>query len=172
MSGMNRAAIQELFDFTGWAWNRITEAIAETGGDALTRPAPGSGWPALRDCLGHVVLAYQRWCSGLPQRKTLGMDRFDPAAIATLEELAGYRSALRTEFQSFLDSLSDEDLAEVQDFDIDGDTIQYSYAELLTHLLLHERAHHGDLNTLLYQLGIDIPMTEYRFHLGRFDYDY
>lgn len=171
MPGMNRDAIQDLFDFTGWAWDEIARAIADAGGDALTRPAAGSGWPALRDCLGHIVLAYQRWCSGLPQRKTLGMDRFAPGTIATFEELQGYRSAARAEFQSFLDSLSDDELMMVQHFDIDGDTIRYSHAELLTHLLLHERGHHGDVNTLLYRLGIDVPMTEYRFHLGRFKYD-
>lgn len=171
MPGMNRPAIQELFEYTGWAWDVITKAISEAGADTLTRPAPGSGWPAFRDCLGHIVLAYQRWCSGLPQRKTLGMDRFDPGTVTTFKELEGYRAAARAEFKSFLDSLSDEELARVQDFNIDGDTIRYSYGELLTHLLLHERGHHGDLSTLFYQLGMEMPMTEYRFHLGRFDYD-
>jgi uncharacterized damage-inducible protein DinB len=83
----------------------------------------------------------------------------------------GYRSTAREEFKSFLDTLSDEELAKVQDFDIDGDTVRYSYGELLTHLLLHERGHHGDVSTLFYQMGLEIPMTEYRFHLGRFDYD-
>ena len=171
MPGMNRAAIQDLFEFTGWAWDQIAEAIAQAGGNVLTRPAAGSGWPALRDCLGHIVLAYQRWCSGLPQRKTLSMDRFDPASISTFEELAGYRSSARADLQSFLDSLSDDELVKVQDFDIDGDTIRYSCAELLTHLLLHERGHHGDVTTLFYQMGLETPMLEYRFHLGRFDYD-
>jgi uncharacterized damage-inducible protein DinB len=164
---MDRAAIEDLYDFTDYAWRRIIQAIAEAGGDALTRPAPGSGWPALRNCLGHNILAYQRWVSGLPERKTMGMDAFDPNSIETLDQVEALRSKARTEFRSFLDSLSDEQLAKVQDFDIDGETVRYSYAELLTHLLLHERGHHGDLNTLLYQLGIDIPMTEYRFHLGR-----
>ncbi|HSP54928.1 MAG TPA: DinB family protein [Dehalococcoidia bacterium] len=168
---MNRDAIQDLFDFTGWAWDQIAEAITHAGGDVLTSPAGGSGWPALRDCLGHIVLAYQRWCSGLPQRKTLAMDRFDPASINTFEELNGYRSAARAELRSFLDSVSDKELMKVQDFDIDGDTIRYSCAELLTHLLLHERGHHGDVTTLFYQMGLETPMLEYRFHLGRFDYD-
>jgi uncharacterized damage-inducible protein DinB len=168
---MDRSAIQDLFDFTGWSWDRISEAIAEAGGDVLTRPAPGSGWPALRDCLGHIVIAYQRWCSGLPERRTQAMDRFDAGAIATWEELEAYRTAARAELQSFLGSLSDEELVKVQEFDIDGNMIRYSYAELLTHLLLHERGHHGDVNTLFYQLGLETPMLEYRFHLGRFDYD-
>jgi hypothetical protein len=33
----------------------------------------------------------------------------------------------------------------------------------------HERAHQGDMTTLVFQLGIGIPMTEYRAHLGRLD---
>ncbi len=169
---MDRVALQDLYDFTGFAWRQVIDAITDAGGDgALTRPAPGSGWPALRDCLGHIVLAYQRWCSGLPERKTLAMDRFDPGAIATLEEIEGHRSVARAEFQSFLDSLPDEELLKVQDFDIDGDDVRYSYGELLTHLLLHERGHHGDVTTLFYQLGMEVPVIEYRFHLGRFDYD-
>jgi hypothetical protein len=31
--------------------------------------------------------------------------------------------------------------------------------------MLHERQHHGDLNTLLYQHGIEVPIVEYRFSL-------
>jgi uncharacterized damage-inducible protein DinB len=52
--------------------------------------------------------------------------------------------------------------------DVDGDPIQYSRGELITHLLLHERGHHGDVTTLFWQLGLE-PETllEYRFHLGR-----
>jgi len=30
---------------------------------------------------------------------------------------------------------------------------------------LHERQHHGDVHTLLYQLGIEVPIVEYRFSL-------
>lgn len=32
-----------------------------------------------------------------------------------------------------------------------------------TSVLLHERQHYGDLNTLLYQLGVEVPIVEYRF---------
>ena len=53
--------------------------------------------------------------------------------------------------------------------DIDGKTILYSPGEILAHVMLHERQHHGDLNTLLYQLGVDIPIVEYRFSLPERD---
>jgi uncharacterized damage-inducible protein DinB len=32
--------------------------------------------------------------------------------------------------------------------------------------MLHERQHHGDVNTLLSQLGIEIPIVEFRFALA------
>ena len=39
---------------------------------------------------------------------------------------------------------------------------------MITHLLLHERGHHGDVTTLFWQLGFDTEtVLEYRFHLGR-----
>ena len=168
---MDRAAIEDLFAYTDFAWREITNTIADAGDDVLARPAPGSGWPALRNCLGHMILAYERWVAGLPERKSLPMTGFDPEAIQTLAQLEEHRSKARRQFRSFLDSLSDEELHLMQDFDIDGDTIRYSYAELLTHLLLHERGHQGDVTTLFYQLGVEIPMLEYRFHLGRTGYD-
>jgi uncharacterized damage-inducible protein DinB len=41
----------------------------------------------------------------------------------------------------------------------------YSPADIFAHTLLHERQHHGDVHTLLYQLGIEVPIVEYRFSL-------
>ena len=38
--------------------------------------------------------------------------------------------------------------------------LRYSPADIFVHAMLHERQHHGDLNTLLYQLQIDIPNVE------------
>ena len=48
---------------------------------------------------------------------------------------------------------------------VDGQTLRYSRADILVHVLIHERQHHGDLNTLLYQHGIEPPVVEYRFSL-------
>ena len=72
MPGMNRDAIEDLYSFTDFIWREIGEAIAAGGGDALlTRPAPGSGWPALRDCLAHMLLAYERWLADRQESATV-----------------------------------------------------------------------------------------------------
>jgi uncharacterized damage-inducible protein DinB len=51
--------------------------------------------------------------------------------------------------------------------DVDGETLLYGPADIFVHALLHERQHHGDVNTLLFQLGIEVPIVEYRFSLTR-----
>jgi uncharacterized damage-inducible protein DinB len=49
---------------------------------------------------------------------------------------------------------------------VDGEPMRYSPAEIFVQVFLHEREHHGDLNTLLYQLGIEPLIVGYRFSLG------
>jgi uncharacterized damage-inducible protein DinB len=48
---------------------------------------------------------------------------------------------------------------------VDGAPMLYSPADIFVHLMLHERQHHGYLNTLLHQLGAEIPIVECRFSL-------
>ena len=59
--------------------------------------------------------------------------------------------------RAYLSSLSDAELHADRDFDIDGQTLAYAPAELLGNLVIHERGHHGDINTLFYQLGLQPP---------------
>jgi len=40
----------------------------------------------------------------------------------------------------------------------------FTPADILAHALLHERQHHG-VHKLLYQLGIEVPIVEYRSSL-------
>lgn len=162
--GFDRAAIEELYDYTGWAWNEIIAEIEAQGGDEfLVRAAPGSGWPALRECLGHIVLGYHRWL-GEP---VVGLPPFDAEAFGTVARVNERYAEVRARFRAKLDGYDDVALLTVRDFVIDGDTVRHSPGELLAHLLLHERGHHGDISTLFYQHGLEGPMNEYRFHLGR-----
>lgn len=157
---MDRATIEELFAFTDYSWNAYEELIRPMGDELLTKPAPGSGWPALRDALSHINWAYVRWLAN-PSETT---DR--PVELAeSWEDLDDYRRRVRSHAHEYLGSLSDEELRSRRDMNVDGDTMLYSPAEIFVHVLLHERQHHGDLNTLLYQLGVDVPVVEYRFSL-------
>jgi uncharacterized damage-inducible protein DinB len=157
---MDRAAVEELFTFTEYSWREYEGVIRPLGDDLLTRSAPGSGWPALRDTLAHINWAYVRWLAS-PTATT--EEPVEP--VDSWPELEAYRRRVRDHARAYLDSLGDDELVTARDMDVDGETIRYSPAEILVHTLLHERQHHGDLNTLLYQLGIEIPIVEFRFSL-------
>jgi uncharacterized damage-inducible protein DinB len=157
---VDRTAIDELYRFTDYGWRRYEEHIRPLGDELLSRPAPGSGWPALRDALAHITWAYVRWLAD-PDATT-----DEPVeAVENWDQLDAYRRRLRNHFRSSLDSLDDEELSVVRDMNVDGHTLRYSRADIFVHVLIHERQHHGDLNTLLYQLGLEVPIVEYRFSL-------
>lgn len=66
-------------------------------------------------------------------------------SVQTLSEIDSARSSFRTRVDSLLQGLGDEALQDVRPFTIDDEKMPYSYAELLAHLALHERGHHGDI---------------------------
>jgi uncharacterized damage-inducible protein DinB len=163
---MDKAAIEDLYAFTGWAWQQIIDE-AGASEEILARPAPGSGWPALRNCLGHIILGYERWLPAIIELKSMPVPDLAEDDFRTWAALEAHRQKVRDKLISFLRGCSGEELNEVCNVDVDGAPIPYSRAELITHLLLHERGHHGDVITLFYQLGMETPMLEYRFHLKR-----
>lgn len=158
---MNRTAIEDLFAFTDYSWREYERAIRPLGDDLLIKPAPGSGWPALRDALVHINWAYVRWLADQN-----GTSSTEPEQVSTWQGLEDYRARVRGHAREYLDSLSDDALITPHEMNIDGATMLYSPADIFTHVLLHERQHHGDLNTLMYQLDIEVPMVEYRFSLA------
>jgi uncharacterized damage-inducible protein DinB len=163
---VNREAIQKLFDHLDFVWPQIVQIISRAGGDdVLKRAAPGSGWPNLRNCLAHLLFAYDSWLSrmtGVP-RTNIG------EIVQTLAEIDAEHASFRSKYDSLLASLSDTELMEIRTFDFgEGEKMPYSYSELITHVALHERGHHGDIITLFSQLGIgDDPAFDYRHHLRR-----
>jgi len=157
---VDRAAIEELFAFTDYSWRPYAETVRPLGDETLVRPAPGSGWPALRDAFVHKCWVYVRLLAE-PTRTSAN----EPEHINSWDELEDYRRRLRGRSREHLESLSDEELRTPREMDIDGETIQYSPPEIFAHALVHEREHHGDLNTLLYQLGDQPVIVEYRFSL-------
>ena len=165
---MDRAALQDLFAYTGWAWDQIRARIPDD--ETVRAVAPGSGWPALRNCLAHIILAYDRWVPAIVDLESRPLPDLAPGDFVTSAQIDAHRSRTRDALQSHTEAWTDIDLREQHVVDIDGEALRYSRSELITHLLLHERGHHGDVTTLFWQLGFESEtVLEYRFHLGRHD---
>lgn len=157
---MDRAAIEEVWTFTDHSWRVYEGVIRPLGDDLLTAPAPGSGWPALSDALTHMTWAYVRWLADPAGTTDAPVER-----VESWDDLEAYRTRVRHHDRAYLDSLGDEQLLTPREMNVDGKMIRYSPADIFVHAMLHERQHHGDLNTLLYQHGVEVPIVEYRFSL-------
>ncbi len=154
-----------LIALNDYAWEQIRQAIPSD--TDLTRVAPGSGWPTLRDCLSHIVLAYDRWLPAISELKAQNLPGISDREFATIEDVEARRLAHRNNLERMLSAWSDDELAARREVDVDGDVMSYSRGELVAHLLLHERGHHGDVTTLFWQLGLSTETAlEYRFALG------
>ena len=141
---VNRAAIEELLAFTDYSWREHELVIRPLGDDVLTRAAPGSGWPALADALAHVNWAYIRWLAN-----PAGTTDEPEEPVKSLDELEAYRRRVRGHTRGYLDSLGDGELSTPREMNVDGETLLYRPADIFVHVLLHERQHHGEVNTLL-----------------------
>jgi uncharacterized damage-inducible protein DinB len=157
---MDREAIEDLFRFTEYSWREYEGVIRPLGNDVLVKPAPGSGWPALRDALAHMTWAHVRWLAD-----PAGTSDEPQEDVTSWEALEAYRGRVFGHARDYLDALGDEELSTPRPMNVDGETLMYAPADIFVHALLHERQHHGDLNTLLYQLGLEVPIVEYRFSL-------
>ena len=132
---MDRAAIQELFTFTDYSWGEHESVIRTLGDTKLMEPAPGSGWPALRDALTHINWAYVRWLA-------------DPAGttdepvehVTSWDELDAYRRRVRDHARAYLDSLGDDELVTPRQMNVDGETLVYSPADILAYLITHDES--------------------------------
>jgi uncharacterized damage-inducible protein DinB len=163
---MDKAALLDLFEYTGWVWAQIrTTAPAD---ETLVAVAPGSGWPALRNCLGHIIVAYDRWVPAIVDLRTGALPDLADGDFNTGTQVQAQRSRTREELRAGIERWTESELQQLHDVEVYGSPVRYSRAELILHLLLHERGHHGDVTTLFWQLGIEAETAfEYRFHLRR-----
>jgi len=112
---MDKAALRDLFAYTGWAWEQISVAIPDDA--ALRAVAPGSGWPALRNCLAHIVLAYDRWIPAIVDLETRPLPDLAPNDFLTWPQIDAHRRRTRDELQSHLEAWADADLRERHEVD-------------------------------------------------------
>ncbi|MEO8541526.1 MAG: DinB family protein [bacterium] len=163
---MNRADLLDLFDYTEFAWQQLMAVTDDN--EVLLRPAENSGWPTLRDCLGHIVRAYSRWAPAIIERKTGFMPEIADSDFRTWAALNEEHASARHRLRQSIQTWNEDELTKLNDVEVYGETMRYSRSELILHVLLHERGHHGDATTLFWQLGIEADAAlEYRFHLGR-----
>lgn len=163
---MDRKAIEELYRYTDYAWERIARVIDTLPPAQFAARIPGSGWPALRNCFEHVVAAYDGWINGEWALALGSLIYTGPETLQTWEQMRNYRLRVRAAFRDAM-ACPDDVLYGKREYRFGDAPEQLSRADILTNLLLHERGHHGDLNTMFHQLGIRGFFVDYRYFVSR-----
>ena len=154
---MDRAGLRDLFDYTSFTWSTYGNAIAHLPPGTFMRSFGEPGWRSLRDALFHVASGWDDWL-----RDRLGVVHplgATAESIASWVALQVHRERTRGWLRRVIEETPDAELdaREVEVFQ----GMRVSVAEVLTHILLHERAHHGDINGLLERAGAQLPGSDY-----------
>jgi len=172
---MDRAGITELFDYMGWAFERYARVLDDQPVNRFAELAPCSGWPSLAACFNHFVSGYDVWLNAAwsfnlgpllhpGDSKVVTAWANEGSAPAPVIEawpaMKDYYARCREAVRAAM-AVPDAILFERRD--IRGGL--RSRADVITDLLLHERGHHGDINTLFYQLGLRPYFNDYSLYL-------
>jgi uncharacterized damage-inducible protein DinB len=122
----------------------------------LTQPVEGSGWPSLKNALFHIVAAWDGW---ICEQTGTAFEDVGPEEITTWDELDAMRSNLRPLLRRIIDETPDERF-EASQGEVRGRP-GASPRDIVAHILLHERAHHGDVSTLFSALDLTLPPSDY-----------
>jgi uncharacterized damage-inducible protein DinB len=150
-------ALRELFDYTTFTWTSYGRSVRSLAPGDLTRPVEGSGWPALRNALFHIASAWDGWMceqSGVALEEIEAVDAPDWAAL----------DAVRRKNRGMLEAIiarPDAELNERIHAIVADGAPEMTRGEIIVHILLHERGHHGDVSTLLSALGAEPPNIDY-----------
>jgi uncharacterized damage-inducible protein DinB len=154
-----------LFGYTTFTWAVYGRSLETLPAGAFTHPVEGSGWPSMRDALFHVAGAWDGWLAGyLKVNVTIA----NPADLTTWAQVDAYRNTMRGLLHRIIEETSDEEfdrpmlpLNRPAAPGVEGGQLLASAAQVVAHLLLHERGHHGDISTLIHQLGGTPPPIDY-----------
>jgi uncharacterized damage-inducible protein DinB len=160
---MDLAYVRELYTYNHWANRRILAAVESLNAGQFQRQM-GSSFSSLHDTVLHIVggewIWLERW-NGRSPRGGL------PSA-AELPDLAAIRTRwkqVEDDRNQLLARLTQDDLAKpITYVNQKGETWTYPLWQQLAHVVNHSTYHRGQVATLLRQLGVKPPMTDFLFY--------
>jgi uncharacterized damage-inducible protein DinB len=166
---MERAALLDLLDYTDFTWASYERVLTSLPDDALTRPIDTAGRQTLGHGLFHLAAAWSEWFEEHAPAHITFPATDDEACRRELSSILAWRGATRAVMRHLLETASDDELrTPSQELwpDAEGKPrFRASAADVLEHVLLHERGHHGDIATIFTVLGAELPPSDYLVYL-------
>jgi uncharacterized damage-inducible protein DinB len=145
---MSPSQIQELFDYTHWAFDRVWSAIDQLTDTQFTADV-GYSLGSIRNLVIHLISSHRRWMGRLKMAKVPPHLNFDDFPSRQSARTAWDQA--RAEWLRYIPSLSQADLDEVVPCVIASRGIEAANTrwEILIHLVNHSTDHRSQVLALL-----------------------
>jgi uncharacterized damage-inducible protein DinB len=142
------ALIRELYDYHRWANRRLFDVAAALGEAATRDMGPQWSFPTLKGMFAHIYGADDAW---LRRWKGTSPGRLlDDADFSSMADLRTKWDTLEAEQRSFVDALTDADLAGSVDYrNTAGQSFRVALAPLLQHVVNHATHHRSEAATMI-----------------------
>ncbi|ACV25973.1 DinB family protein [Kangiella koreensis] len=150
---------QVLTRYKAWADDLFLSALSSLSEAELTAPHPIVFGNLIRTLNHSYEMDYVWQCHLLG--KPHGLTTRNSEDCPAIGELVESQSSIDKWYVDYADSITDDELAEVIEFEfIGGKTGQMNRRDILMHVVNHTTYHRGHAAGILYQLNISPPTTD------------
>jgi len=155
---MNHQDIKNLYAYNRWAMKRVFDAVSKLTPEQFAqdlKSSHGGVHGTLVHCIGAEKVWLSRWREN-PDKVFL-----QPQDAPTLNDLRSLWDKVDTDREAFIDTLDDTKLNTVRPYPaMSGKMFNFSYAQMMQHVVNHSTYHRGQVITMLRQLGAAAVSTD------------
>jgi uncharacterized damage-inducible protein DinB len=156
-------ALSDLLAYNRWANHQYLDVIARVSDEQFTRTLGGS-FGSVRDTLVH--LAWAEWLWAKRWQKSSPQVRAIPDQFPTVESIRVYLNDVEeAQTRVFAHGETDLRTVRIRYTNLKREEWEYTLEQMVYHLTMHSAYHRGQLATLLRQLDVVPPTTDYLVYL-------
>lgn len=144
----------KLLEYNETVRHRYFETLSRLSWKELVKNREAS-FHSIRNIFVHVLGAIDYWLDFLQKQNLHSKKDYD--RYRTLEEVRSYMENVEERTHQYLKTLTAQGLKKTYSVKNDGATLKITAEDVLIHLFEEEIHHRGELNALLWQMGIDPP---------------
>ena len=155
---MNKSQIIDLYSYDDWANKKMLYAVGQLENEELIQDL-SSSFKSIRGTMVHILGAEELWLSRWMGEQ--GRTLLNPDDFPTYSSLADRWDDYRNKINSFILSLTEEDLTQVISYkNIKGVSYSLELWKQMLHVTNHSSYHRGQAVTMLRQLKKQPPSLD------------
>ena len=139
---------------------KYLDAIEKLPWDEVLRER-GASFSSTRDVFLHILNAYRYWFQYGIKDNLREYHRADCESFKNVYDLRKYEKEVDSMVLSLVESVQEEDLSRVYVIQTRNRILRRTMEAILMHMIEEELQHRGELNCMLWQQGVDPPVTSY-----------